>query len=669
MAKAITELTAASALTGAELAWVEQGGLARKATTQAIADLGGGGVPNGTVEGEMLYWDQVTDQEWKIATSFLWDQPNLKLFLGANMTIEDDGGTPGATGVTRIKDGVGDTWLEFNDSSSGTMLFGTVNDPAKTYFRFQSRGTTLGSSRIEYISSGTGSMELWVNHANEYRVDGTSMAAANFEMPVTLRASGSGPIATVDGASLYGTFQGHPLCRNTQNIDHAVLTTNAVVYRFNSPTTIADPGAMFFRTDNATPASVTEMAFDDIDAGNAAGDTGWWFKTLTIGDLIVVHQLSHIDRWAQYTVDAITDQTGWWQVDVTYVAGLGSAFVNSEECQITAYPHSAIAAAPLTPWTSDIDAASFNLTDVDEVQGSANYVVLGAEDSASAHPYMGYNIDMASGVATHLITGAISGVLYQNNGDIRWYGATSQTAGTTASAKMVLSGDDLTVAGFMYPGGQTIGYMTAVTGEYGSVQVDGADGSSGTWEGYNIAARAIFMCHPTEERFGLYDDVNTGWALQWNVADAASNEQLSLYSGTAVTARTQVNSLTGNTSGLEIKDYGGTFRDAGFATMEEVTFTSNTVVTADHWSQKALVHTDATTHTLTFNTLSTVPDGAVMWVKARTGIVTLVDGTMVLTQYAGAALTTGDISVAIGGWATIHKTGDSAADVTGVGLT
>jgi len=59
----------------------------------------------------------------------------------------------------------------------------------------------------------------------------------------------------------------------------------------------------------------------------------------------------------------------------------------------------------------------------------------------------------------------------------------------------------------------------------------------------------------------------------------------------------------------------------------------------------------------------------VMWVKARTGIVTLVDGTMVLTLYAGAALTTGNISVAIGGWATLHKTGNSAADVTGIGLT
>ena len=89
----------------------------------------------------------------------------------------------------------------------------------------------------------------------------------------------------------------------------------------------------------------------------------------------------------------------------------------------------------------------------------------------------------------------------------------------------------------------------------------------------------------------------------------------------------------------------------------------------EDWAQQALTHTNATTHTLTFNTLTTVPDGAVMWVKARTGIVTLVDGSMVLTLYDGSGtLDTGNIQVEIGGWATIHKTGDSAADVTGIGL-
>ena len=169
----------------------------------------------------------------------------------------------------------------------------------------------------------------------------------------------------------------------------------------------------------------------------------------------------------------------------------------------------------------------------------------------------------------------------------------------------------------------------------------------------------------------IYDGTG-GIDIEYNNVTAIScdnGNDVTLFFSGVEEAWTQDSNASGQTSGFATNDYGGTKRDVGFATMEEVTFTANTVVTADHWSQKAMTHTNATTHTLTFNTLSTVPNGAVMWVKARTGIVTLVDGTMVLTLYAGAALTTGNISVAIGGWATLHKTGNSAADVTGVGLT
>lgn len=219
-------------------------------------------------------------------------------------------------------------------------------------------------------------------------------------------------------------------------------------------------------------------------------------------------------------------------------------------------------------------------------------------------------------------------------------------------------------AGF---GGDTVGLLEGLTGGFGSVQCNGAQ--AGSWEGFNIAARGVFMWHPTSERGGIYDDVNNRWCLQWNTANASSNEQLDLHAGASIVARTQVYNVSGTTSGLEVADYGGTMRDVGFATMETITFTANTTVTADHWSQKCLEHTNATTHTLTFNTLSTVPNGAVMWVKATTGIVTLVDGSMVLAFYnGGGAPATGNISVAIGGWATIHKTGNSLADVTGVGL-
>jgi len=54
------------------------------------------------------------------------------------------------------------------------------------------------------------------------------------------------------------------------------------------------------------------------------------------------------------------------------------------------------------------------------------------------------------------------------------------------------------------------GYFQPVTGNYGSVQIDG--GAHGGWEGYSIGARAVFM-HDNSSSMGLYDDVNNHWAL------------------------------------------------------------------------------------------------------------------------------------------------------------
>ena len=224
---------------------------------------------------------------------------------------------------------------------------------------------------------------------------------------------------------------------------------------------------------------------------------------------------------------------------------------------------------------------------------------------------------------------------------------------------------DIKFGGKIFPGSttgtpQTVGYIDTPTLR-GSINVTGQQ--VGSYSGYSISNRVMFMDNGTT--FGVYDEVQDEW--KWNSTTALA--YISLWNGGVEEARTNNSNASGNQSGLVTNDYDQNMRDVGFADMnEDITFTANLVVSASHW-HKCLTHTNATTHTLTFNTLTTVPNGAVLWVKARTGIVTITEGTMTMTLYAGAALTTGDISVAIGGWATVHKTGNSAADVTGVGLT
>jgi hypothetical protein len=52
------------------------------------------------------------------------------------------------------------------------------------------------------------------------------------------------------------------------------------------------------------------------------------------------------------------------------------------------------------------------------------------------------------------------------------------------------------------------GYFQPVTGNYGSIQVDG--GAHGSYEGFSIGGRAVFM-HDNATKTGIYNDVNNQW--------------------------------------------------------------------------------------------------------------------------------------------------------------
>ena len=55
------------------------------------------------------------------------------------------------------------------------------------------------------------------------------------------------------------------------------------------------------------------------------------------------------------------------------------------------------------------------------------------------------------------------------------------------------------------------GYFRPVSGNYGSIEIDG--GAHGGWEGYSIGGRAVFM-HDNSNGMGLYDDVNNHWVIE-----------------------------------------------------------------------------------------------------------------------------------------------------------
>jgi len=70
----------------------------------------------------------------------------------------------------------------------------------------------------------------------------------------------------------------------------------------------------------------------------------------------------------------------------------------------------------------------------------------------------------------------------------------------------------LTTSANAYFGGDAIGHFETVSAHYGSVQVDGAEGSNGGYSGYSIGGRHVFM-DDGGSTWGLYNDNNNQWAM------------------------------------------------------------------------------------------------------------------------------------------------------------
>ena len=74
------------------------------------------------------------------------------------------------------------------------------------------------------------------------------------------------------------------------------------------------------------------------------------------------------------------------------------------------------------------------------------------------------------------------------------------------------------VNGNLRPGDTGTGSLQAVTGQYGSIQVDG--GAKGSYEGFSIGGRVVFM-HNNATASGIYNDVDNGWMFHGTLGGAA----------------------------------------------------------------------------------------------------------------------------------------------------
>jgi hypothetical protein len=118
--------------------------------------------------------------------------------------------------------------------------------------------------------------------------------------------------------------------------DVSAVAAQAVGYAFSTTTSMADPGSGNVRFDNATIASVTEIAIDDLDSNGvdqSAFITLWDDSTNTTGKGTLTFRTGAGDV-AIFTLTALTDNSGWSQLTVTHVSSSGT-FSNAEKVYIT----------------------------------------------------------------------------------------------------------------------------------------------------------------------------------------------------------------------------------------------------------------------------------------------------------------------------------------------
>ena len=102
-----------------------------------------------------------------------------------------------------------------------------------------------------------------------------------------------------------------------------------LTWRFNNSIVIADPGSGNFRMDSATPASVTKLAIDDET--RAGVDASTVLDNLTPGSVIAIQELGDALNFIVCDVVTVTDQGGWFEIDVT-IADSGLLFGNNRDC-------------------------------------------------------------------------------------------------------------------------------------------------------------------------------------------------------------------------------------------------------------------------------------------------------------------------------------------------
>jgi hypothetical protein len=177
-------------------------------------------------------------------------------------------------------------------------------------------------------------------------------------------------------------------------------------FNFSSATAMADPGNGVFRLNNATLASVTAAAIDDLSAATGNPDVSaavlsWDDSTNTANrGTLLIKSVASPQNYALYRITGLsTDNAGWTQLALTHVASAGS-FTNGTLCSIEFAPAGAPGVSSIGKQTIWVPAAAMlpngaNPPLTMTVIAGSNVVVIQTRDcDATSEEYLYFTVAM-----------------------------------------------------------------------------------------------------------------------------------------------------------------------------------------------------------------------------------------------------------------------------------
>lgn len=333
-------------------------------------------IPDGTTDGDMLYWDQTTTQAYAVTADLQWDNTESQLKFNSLATDYTIGELSSGTlwGITNSTHEL----IIFSES-------GATIEIQEELFRLDESQSSTASNILEFLGgTSTQRYQLKTDTSGYLSIGnqntGPTTPGAKFEFPVWFEAQ---PVPDIPPSVVLGGSASIFSAQYNASSNCVLVTQNqsseglpignplSRIWAFNTPTTAGDPTSGFFRVNNVLFSAASELYIDDRSFCNTDEDN--FMNLIQVGDILSLQQANDSSIWLQVPVVSITDNTGWWTIVFTAASNFsGTVFTNTADVQFTIIPASLITAGSVTVVGTPVDNQLAVWTSASAIEGDAD---------------------------------------------------------------------------------------------------------------------------------------------------------------------------------------------------------------------------------------------------------------------------------------------------------